>query len=101
MTKNFEFPLDSAKRLYHEGYSATQIRDILAEKMEISVCSDTVRKRLKKAGVIFRSVGKSIILFHRQREPVSEVVKLYQRGTPIRKLAKTFKIERSTIRKIL
>ena len=89
------------KENYIEGYSSTEIKNIIFNKYRLLISTDTIRKRLKKLGVQIRDVRESIILHHRRKQPINEIIGLYNNNIPIRELSRKYGIGRGTLRKIL
>lgn len=87
--------------LYPLGHSTSEIRSVIKTKYGLLISPEGIRKKLLKHEIKIRGKKEAIILSHRKKEPIKEILTKYQKGKSIRELSRKLKICRRTIKKIL
>lgn len=93
--------LEEVKKLYLEGNSIRETCNVLQNKFGIKITNEILRRKLKRLGLI-RSNSVAQKLAKRKHLPIKEIIKFYSKEMmSLKKLAKIFKSNKLTIRKIL
>lgn len=101
MTKITNEIINKAIEYYSKSSSIIETTDLVNGAFGTKINPETIRRRFSKLGIT-RKPEDSIILGHRKRTPVKEIVRLYTDELwPIRKLSREFKVGRGTISKML
>ena len=92
---------EEIKRCYKEGNSCKQISKLLYEKQNFKISSELIRRRLIKFGIKRRDNKEYPTFYYRKKEPIQDIIKLYNEKIPLRELSRRLGMARNTINKIL
>lgn len=89
------------KEEYDNKKSCEEIKKSVFNYYNIIISSGAVRNSLLRNGIKLRNPREAIIINHRNKEPVNEIIKLYGDKLSIREISRKLNIGRLTIKKIL